>query len=284
MTGSAAKLVLGTAAIGLDYGREHADGTQPRRPDERELRALLAATRQVGIACYDTAPVYGDAEERLGGLLKRGEQVWSKLDPSIHPAASLERSCARLGRRIDSLQWHNWSEGLLEDQGFLDSWAEMTHMHDAKSFGASTYGNDAALAAVRSGCFSLVQVEWNLLDQHVVALIGPEARRRGVRVAVRSVFLQGLLAGRQAPDAGLVDVVDRVGSLAHDWHRPLPVLALQAALEHPQIDHVILGFDRAEQVDVVHEAMQQPALTTEQWQALWQLHLGPPATDPRNWP
>ncbi|MFW5845814.1 MAG: aldo/keto reductase [Planctomycetota bacterium] len=280
----ASKLVLGTAAIGLDYGRAHADGQPARKPDDRELLALLKAVRGLGVHCYDTAPVYGDAEQRLGRLLQRRERVWTKLDPGLHPAASLEGSCARLQRRpVDLLQWHSWSAGLLHDNVFLDSWSELVHLGDASAFGASTYGADDALEAVDCGCFSVLQVEWNLLDQHVIAAVGPKARTRKVQLAVRSVWLQGLLAGRQPPNAGLAAAVQRAGALAQRLQRPLPALALQAALEHPQIDHVLIGCDRAEQVAVVHQALKAPPLDTEAWQAIWQLHVGPPATDPRTW-
>ena len=39
----------------------------------------------------------------------------------------------------------------------------------------------------------------------------------------------------------------------------------------------------ADQVEVVRQALAAAPLATEDWQAIWQLHVGPPATDPRTW-
>src|SRR5690606_15903758 len=79
-------------------------------PDDAAVRSLLAQARELGINLLDTAPAYGNSEERLGQLLtqrndwvivtKTGEEFvngTSHFDFSgAHTRLSIERSLRRL--------------------------------------------------------------------------------------------------------------------------------------------------------------------------------------------
>ena len=45
-------------------------------PEDKAVRELLALTRDLGINLIDTAPAYGNSEERLGKLLPGPRQDW----------------------------------------------------------------------------------------------------------------------------------------------------------------------------------------------------------------
>src|SRR5262249_11288191 len=146
----------------------------------------------------------------LGTTLGTRGQVWTKVgwkesrgpDLTRTVLASLDASLSRLKRpRVELLQWHNWTANLANDPHFLACWQQLAKQTPVGALGASTYGPQDALIAVESGLFRVVQIEWNLLNQGVVNRIGNIAERRGVALAVRSVFLQGALTeeGRVLP-------------------------------------------------------------------------------------
>jgi len=101
-------LGLGTVKIGRDQGVKYPDSFII--PDDRAVSALLAQARELGLNLIDTAPAYGNSEERLGKLLKNrpdwviatkvGEEFQagqSSFDFSAeHTRASIERSLKRL--------------------------------------------------------------------------------------------------------------------------------------------------------------------------------------------
>lgn len=282
---SVQRLVLGTAALGLAYGLPDAAGR--RGAAAEEAGAVLAAAASAGIGAIDTAPAYGTAEDLVGMHAASGPAVWTKLGAG-DAAGSWTASLTRLRRtRIDLLQWHNWTAAVAHSDDFRRTWDAAHQAPEIMALGATTYGIEDALAAVASGCFAVVQVEFNLLNQAVVAAVAPHARAAGVRVAVRSVWLQGVLTARGdspalAPDlrAARAAAITRAEHLGSD----LPALALRAALDHPGIDHVLIGSgSRAELASALVAAEAAP-LAARDHAELIDLHVGGSLCDPRTWP
>lgn len=103
-------LGLGTVKIGRDQQVKYPAGFSI--PDDQAVRELFALARDLGINILDTAPAYGNSEERLGQLLpdrndwiivgKVGEifeNASSSFDFSArHTRMSVERSLRRLRR------------------------------------------------------------------------------------------------------------------------------------------------------------------------------------------
>lgn len=276
------KLVFGAASLGMPYGlpREAAGANAP--PSEAEAAALVAHALALGIDVFDTAPAYGESEARLGRILGGRGRIWTKVAGG-DPRASLDASLARLGRdRVELLQWHNWTAALGRDAAWRSAWTSLRTGDHASKLGATTYGIADAVAAADSGLFDVVQCEFHLLNQGVVAALAGKP----IAVAVRSVYLQGALTdeGRALPAlAALRDGVDRVRSAASGIG--VTRLALRAALEHPAVSHVLVGIDRAAQLDEAIRIANGPALTDEQRARIAPLDLrGDPACDPRHWP
>lgn len=289
--------MLGTAGLGMAYGLPAADGGPPEPPSIEAAVDLLRAALSAGIGGFDSAPAYGEAEAVVGRALAGTGVVWTKLDHRLEPGpglsgrafASLGGSLGRLQReRVDLLQWHNWTATLAQDPWFVDCWRGLAGDRRVGALGATTYGPDDASAAVESGLFSVVQVEWNLLNQRVVRTIAPRARARGVRIAARSVLLRGVLTpkGDRLPDglAALVEPRQRAVRVAAELGVSLPALALRAALDEPDISFVLVGTDRREQLDEALAAAMAPALPPEVWSRLRELEAADPqVADPRHW-
>src|SRR6185295_6924427 len=77
--GRPAELVLGSVQLGLAYGAANRTG---KPPCETALR-LVRRAADAGVAVFDTARAYGDAEERLGAALagRKSLRTITKLAP-----------------------------------------------------------------------------------------------------------------------------------------------------------------------------------------------------------
>jgi aryl-alcohol dehydrogenase-like predicted oxidoreductase len=274
------KLVFGAASLGMAYGLPRDDAAANQAPDESDATAIVEQALSLGVTTFDTAPAYGDSELRLGRALGGRGQVWTKVAAG-DPSTSLDASLVRLQRpSVQLLQWHNWTAVLGGDASWVRAWSVLRGDARVERLGATTYGVDDAVAAAESGFFDVVQCEFNLLNQRVVAALSG----RSIKVAVRSVLLQGALTdeGRALPSKpALRGGVERARSLAHGR---LTRFALRAALEHPAITHVLIGIDRRAQLDEAVEIADGPSLTDDDRAAIASLDLaGDPATDPRTW-
>lgn len=197
-------LALGTAQWGGSYGVANQDG----RPSQDATTAVLDLAVGAGVLRFDTAAGYGDAEVRLGRYLRRRSlqrqiDVVTKLaiaDPADEVAvrAAVARCQTRLGL-APSL--------LLHDPELLDSWhgplaqALQTCRADGvvNAIGVSIYHPEQFAIALELPGVEVIQVPFSVLDRRVEqAGLLEQADRRGVRVMLRSVFLQGLLL--LAPD------------------------------------------------------------------------------------
>ncbi len=118
-------LGLGTVKIGRDQQVKYPAGF--KIPDDKAVRELLELAWDLGINTLDTAPAYGNSEERLGQLLphkndwvivgKVGEIFEggeSAFDFSAaHTRRSIERSLKRLGRDcIDIMLVHSHGDDM----------------------------------------------------------------------------------------------------------------------------------------------------------------------------
>ena len=82
-------LGLGTVAFGRTTGLKYA--VAPRRPSMRDLTQLLAVAREAGVNLIDTAPAYGDSEQRLGKMLAGHRNDWvlcTKVGETFEAGAS----------------------------------------------------------------------------------------------------------------------------------------------------------------------------------------------------
>lgn len=223
------KILLGGAQLGLNYGATNTAG----RPGEAALSALLSEAEKRSLIGIDTAPAYGDSEERLGQYFRLHKNSSLRVETKITPfdekrdwegraVAGLERSATRLGDRIDTLLFHS-PDPLLSASGDgiwkLIANARNTHLPNAR-LGVSVYDAETAITLMDRFPVQAVQLPLNPLDQRPLA---SGALKRlassGVEITVRSLFLQGVLlaresAGLPAPVAKAWPLVESFQSLA----------------------------------------------------------------------
>ncbi len=146
-------LGLGTVKIGRDQQVKYPSGFTI--PDDDTVRELFALAWELGINTLDTAPAYGNSEERLGQLLphrddwvivgKVGEifeNGQSSFDFSAdYTRMSVERSLKRLRRdTIDMVLVHSHGDdmAIIENEAVCDTLLELKHEGKIKAVGMST--------------------------------------------------------------------------------------------------------------------------------------------------
>lgn len=196
-------LVLGTAQWGGPYGITNRAGRLSDQTIERLVRCAL----NLGITRIDTASGYGDAQERLrpwAGLFSTTTKV--NGSGTVTVTAQLEANCADLGvESVDTCLIHDWPS--LTNEEATEAGVQLVSLRErgiVARVGVSTYDDaDLQRAVSLFGALDVVQVPISVLDRRMARSITLEAMTdSGVQVQARSIFLQGLLAGRSTGGLG----------------------------------------------------------------------------------
>jgi aryl-alcohol dehydrogenase-like predicted oxidoreductase len=250
-------LSLGTVSLALDYGIP-APGAFERPTVDEAIRIIQGALDR-GITLIDTAPAYGDAEHIVGlaagrdpraiiatkVALPAGSYVASTFNRTVD--SSLESSLRALKRDvIDILQIHNATCEMIAEGAITHMLVEVKQRGLVRVLGASVYDSDAALAAIRSGEYGVLQVVFNALDQRMMHEVIPAAAAAGVGVVVRSALLKGALTPKARWLPASLAALRESAARARDalaggsWER-LPEAALRFCLTAPHVASVLAG-------------------------------------------
>ncbi|MGH7887546.1 MAG: aldo/keto reductase [Candidatus Binatia bacterium] len=206
-----APIALGTTKLG-----RNTDVKYPASfalPSEQEVAALIASGLELGVNLIDTAPAYGESEQRLGAVLdthrdqfvlcsKAGEQyvdgrsVYDFSAPAI--SASVELSLRRLKTdHIDILLLH--SDGhdreILTETDALDTLARLKQSGKVRAVGISAKTSGGILAAVHS-C-DVVMAPFSQKETALTEALAT-AHRQGVGVLAIKGLFSGHLEARPA--------------------------------------------------------------------------------------
>jgi len=253
-------LALGTVSLGIDYGIKVPG--EFGRPSEAEVIHLLQQAADAGINLFDTAPAYGESERLIGRAIGRrsdchiATKVLIPLDANGCPLSgtrlrqavqkSLEKSRYALQRDVlDIVQIHNATEEIIVRGEFAEVLSQAQQQGMVRFLGASVYGEKAALAVIEAGCFDVLQVAYNVLDQRMAARVFPAAELAGIGIIARSVFLKGALTAKArwlpAELTPLRQAAERAKDiLAGSW-QALPQAALCFCLSTPRVATVLVG-------------------------------------------
>lgn len=285
------ELVLGTVQFGIAYGVAGRVAPVPAA----EVRVILARALARGVRWLDTAPGYGDIEERLAGLVDDREafSVITKV-PAMPAdlatgaavarwlADTLSRSRDRLGRSLKAVLFHR-GQDLLEEQGpeLWQAAKEFASAHDL-AIGVSCYEPRTLAEIGQRFPLALAQLPGNALDQRLTRVL--LADRPRLAIHVRSAFLQGLLLIPQAEACARVPAAAEALARWHAWCRERGRSPLEAALgivkAIPGATHCVVGVDSLAQLDAILAAWQAaspidaPELACDDLAAI----------DPRQWP
>lgn len=302
------KIVMGTAQLGLDYGVSRAKlGTD----SEREFMIKRAIGE--GVSAVDTARVYGTSEAVIGRVLAEGWggrfEVITKLDPLVGLSAqsqesewrlatecSVWRSCVALGlERLDTLLVHRVQHLTVAGGAVWSQLCRMQREGVIGTLGASVQTPDELQLALSTENVDHIQLPCNLVDhrwkRHIPQLIAAR-QERGLRVHVRSIFLQGLLLSRNLGDWARAHVHQPEGiwswmakALAHTRRQNAADLCMAWAQAQEWIDGIVVGADNLTQLTENLELARNPALTAEELDYVdaSRPQLAPETADPSRW-
>ena len=147
-------LGLGTVKLGRDQGIKYPEPFTI--PNDKQAGDLIALASNLGINLIDTAPAYGNSEQRLGKLLKGQRNNWvicskvgeefengqSHFDFSAeHTRYSIERSLKRLNTdMIDIVLVHSDGNDLdiINNSGAMEELEKLKQQGIIRAFGMST--------------------------------------------------------------------------------------------------------------------------------------------------
>ncbi|MBI3463389.1 MAG: aldo/keto reductase [Planctomycetes bacterium] len=295
-------LTVGTVEQGMDYGIPVPGDFG--RPEQADAVALLRMAADSRVNLFDTAPTYGKSEELLGLALSGRQDCYfatkvrvpeSDSKPLTGPplqravAESLRQSLRSLRRDVlDIVLIHNATVEMIEQSDTTALLQVAQARGDVRHLGASVYDEEAALAAVRSGGFDVIQVAYNLLDQRMAERVFREARGCGVGVLARSPLLKGALSAKSqwlpAELHPLRDAVARVRmEMGVSWDE-LPGAALRFSLSNPNVDSVVFGPRTTAELQVALDAVRRGPLEQTQLAVAAGLALhGAPMLNPSTW-
>ncbi len=202
-------------------------------PDDAAVRKLLAKAHELGINLIDTAPAYGNSEERIGALLEQrphwiivtkvGEEFIdgkSVFDFSAkHTRESVERSLRRLRTDyLDLVLIHSDGndEVILNDGACVETLRHCQQQGLIKAIGMSTKTITGGLLAAR--LLDVVMVTYNLQQQDQAVVDLALSLNKGVLVK------KGLMSGH-----------------VHDAGRDLVRESMALSFSQPGIASMIVG-------------------------------------------
>jgi len=208
-------LGLGTVKLGRNQGVKYPQSF--KIPDDKEAAALIALAKDSGINLIDTAPAYGNSEQRLGKLLKGQRQDWlicTKVGEEFidgeslynfspeHTRLSVERSLRRLNTDIlDIVLIH--SDGndkqILQQYGTLNTLAELKKEGKIRAIGMSTKTVEGGLLAAEQS--DVVMITWNLQHDSEIP-VADYCHQHGVGVLIKKALASGHAAQIQQPGSG----------------------------------------------------------------------------------
>ncbi|WP_306142681.1 aldo/keto reductase [Roseibium sp. MMSF_3412] len=269
--GTADKLVLGTAQLGLDYGIASA-----RAPDRAESIEIIHTAIAGGVRTLDTARAYGRSEDVIGAALADYDcpdcQIVTKLSPlgeiqenadaaTARSAAesSLEQSSHALRKsHLDTVLFHRVSHVQAWNASVFNLARDWQSSGRIGSIGASVQSVDELETVLDIDEISHIQMPYNMLDRRwntAIERIKAEQETRNLTIHIRSVFLQGLLMSSEAAlwrRAHVHDpspIVEWLESLCRNLgQRDIASLCLSWARAHNWVQGVVVGCDNLDQL------------------------------------
>ena len=281
--------------LGLGTGGRSQLGQRYEMPMDESAK-LVHHALDAGVNMIDTAPGYGDSEERLGyalhGVPRDKYYLSTKFQPhaesdALYSAqelrASLERSLRRL--RTDYVDLY-YVHGVAPEPYAAVNAEYLAELNRAREQGLiralglseryqTDHSHQMAQRAIRDGFYDVLMVGLNLMSPDAVTSVLPLAGEFDIGIvvmcAVRTVLIDPAMwkrylqrwedEGRLQP--GLVDHEAPFGWLLDDTIPTVSAAAYKFAAEHPSVGSVLTGTANIEHFDENVHAISGPPLPRE---------------------
>jgi len=246
--------MLGTVQFGMEYGIANVSG----KPSFDRVCEIVRTAYENGVTALDTAAAYGTSEEVVGATLARlglteAMTVVSKVPPIEADSDQVAETIIErtIRQSLKRLRLERLTVCLLHREDDLRFLPVLEKMVNRGLIGGAGVSLDSGRYLAQAAQAGFVQLPYNVLDRRFETF-WPTARRNGIRVFSRSVYLQGLLLMPEARiKAELADVIPvrrKLEALARDAGCAMSELCMRYALLNPTITSVLTGVDTPEQL------------------------------------
>jgi len=254
------KFILGTAQFGSDYGISNVSG----KIDNINLKKIINFLHLNKIRCLDIAPVYGNAEERIGKYNLGSWMVISKYKHvlSKNQKCSLKSEVIKTVKNLSIPQLHGLLfhdvNDLLGTDG-LELYEQSIELKEKKiinKIGVSIYDDEKLDELLNKYKMDIIQCPINIIDQRLLkskTLV--YLKKLDIEIHARSVFLQGLLLA-----SSRIDKIknNKLKLLHNNWckwlknYKTNPIDAcISFVLGVKEVDKIIFGIDNFEQLNEI---------------------------------
>ncbi len=273
------------------------------KANDSDSRRALRKAVELGINFFDTAYVYGTghSEKLIGELAKEHDiiiatkvppknRMWpasgniNETFPKFHILEYARKSFSNIGREIDLLQLHVWSDAWLNSEEWQGAFDILKKEGIAEHFGVSVndHAPQTAMKLASAGKIESLQVIYNIFDQSPEDNLFKVAKENEIGVIARVPFDEGSLCGKFTYETRfndwrsgyfkgerLKETVDRVNRLRflENDNRTLAQAALQFCLANDAVSTAIPGMKKEEQV-IQNAKACEGSLTTEELKQL----------------
>lgn len=248
-------IILGGAQLGMNYGINN----HPTL-NKKEVFEILQFAVSNGISIIDTAEIYGESMELIGEFIKENPnnlEIISKLDPSlnfknINFKKHVQNKLDIVGlRSFYGYMFHSYKCFKGNDMCFN----QLVDIRDSgliNKIGISLYETNNIIDVVQNYKFDFIQIPFNLLDNEKDKVeILKIAKKKKIKVHVRSVFLQGLFFKPFDEYSKTLEplkkYMKRLTEISLESKTDIECLALKYTLKKDYIDKVIFGVHNLQQ-------------------------------------
>ncbi len=275
------KITLGTAQIGLDYGIANFRG----KPSYAKAIEILKYSWEHGINTFDTSPVYGNSEEIIGAFIAPKEKknfrnlmVVSKL-PKIEDIKDVPYDLlySKIKNRvIQSLRTlniekfpiyliHHAPNAFIEDGIIVKCLNQIKEENLIDRIGISIYNPNEAKASLKLKEIDVIQVPINIFDLRLIETgLLKKLKKQNYLIFARSVYLQGLFFRDPETLPKNLDIAKecliRLWEISKEFKIKIANIALLFVRDIPEIDSLVIGAEKMEQVEDNLKIIKEDAL------------------------
>jgi len=255
-----AKLALGTAQFGLNYGINNKRGLIP----QKEACRILWDSVRSGIDTVDTAKVYGRSEKVIGLFIKQSGKnlkIISKLPKCKQTEVPMiVKDSLRMleTKRLYGYLIHDFKD-FMKNPGIWGQLRKQKKENKIKKIGFSLYFPEELGYILKKGFdIDLVQVPFSIFDQRFTPYLS-DLDKRGIEVHTRSIFLQGLVFKNPTSLKGsflkIKPKLLELNDISRKTNIPLAALCLNFTLLNKFVDKVVVGVDSLRNFKEIIEAL-----------------------------
>lgn len=198
------QLGLGTVKFGRNQGVKYPSAFF--LPSDYEIMELLECAKELGINLLDTAPAYGNSEERLGAILQGQRKQWvisTKVGEEFHNGESsfdfskvaieksIERSLKRLHTDyLDIVLVHSNGDDLqiIDEERVFDTLRAMKEAGKIRAYGMSSKTVAGGLRTLQEADVAMVTFNSSYLDE-VPVIQQAHLQQKGI--LIKKAFASG---------------------------------------------------------------------------------------------